>query len=219
MRSDPTSQTFFEEKYAAAADPWAFATSTYEQYRYGTILAALAQGRYHRAFEPGCSIGVLTERLAHVCAHVEAMDISPTAVSRAQDRCRSLPNVVIKQGALPDQMPEGTFDLIVFSEIGYYFDRPTLISLARQLFNKLRTEGILLAVHWLGVSPDHRLSGEQVHGLLGATILAPTRSLHYEGFRFRLLESSVMDGSWHVAVLIPARARKNFFRAVCSRFL
>jgi SAM-dependent methyltransferase len=183
MLSDPTSQTFFEEKYAAAADPWDFATSSYERYRYATILNALGRRRYHRAFEPGCSVGVLTEQLAVVCSRVEAMDISTTAVSRAKDRCRSLPNVVIKQGALPDQMPEGTFDLIVFSEIGYYFDRPTLVSLVRELYNRLRGGGMLLAVHWLGVSPDHRLTGDQVHELLGTTILLPTTSRRYEGFR------------------------------------
>jgi len=168
--------------YADVADPWTFATSPYQHYRYARILNALGRRRYQRAFEPGCSIGVLTEQLALVCAYVEATDISATAASRAQDRCRALPNVIIKQGGLPDQIPNGTFDLIIFSEIGYYFDRPTLVSLAQELFNRLRSGGMFLAVHWLGVSPDHRLTGDQVHELLEATILAPTRSERYEGF-------------------------------------
>ena len=131
MPGDPSSQTFYEKMYAGVADPWAFATSPYEHYRYTRILNALGQRHYQRAFEPGCSIGVLTEQLAFVCAHVEATDISTIAVSRAQDRCRALPNVIIKQGGLPDQIPDGMFDLIIFSEIGYYFDRETLVSLAQ----------------------------------------------------------------------------------------
>jgi len=183
MPGDPSSQTFYEKMYAGVADPWAFATSPYEHYRYTRILNALGQRHYQRAFEPGCSIGVLTEQLAFVCAHVEATDISTIAVSRAQDRCRALPNVIIKQGGLPDQIPDGMFDLIIFSEIGYYFDRETLVSLAQELFNRLRSEGMFLAVHWLGVSPDHRLTGDQVHELLEATILAPTRWERYESFR------------------------------------
>ena len=183
MTNDSSSQAFFEEKYGAAADPWAFASSDYEQHRYTTILNALGRRRYHRAFEPGCSIGILTERLAPRCGQVEAIDISPTAVSRAQERCQFLPNVTIKPGALPDQIPDGTFDLIVFSEIGYYFDQPTLVSLARELADRLRNEGMLLAVHWLGTSPDHRLTGDQVHDLLGIVNLVPTRSRRYEGFR------------------------------------
>jgi SAM-dependent methyltransferase len=183
MPGDPSCQMFFEKMYAGVADPWAFATSPYEQYRYARILNALGRRRYQRAFEPGCSIGVLTEQLARVCAYVEATDISPTAVSRAQDRCLALPNVIIKQGGLPDQIPDGTFDLIIFSEIGYYFDRPTLVSLAQELFSRLRNECMFIAVHWLGVSPDHRLTGDQVHELLETIILAPTRSERYEGFR------------------------------------
>ena len=183
MISDSTSQAFFEELYTTVADPWAFASSAYEQHRYTTILNALGCRHYHRAFEPGCSIGILTEQLGQICAQVEAIDISPTAVSRAQHRSRSLPNVTIKPGALPDQIPDGTFDLIVFSEIGYYFDRPTLVSLARELADRLRRGGTLLAVHWLGKSTDHRLTGDQVHELLGKTRLVPTRSRRYDGFR------------------------------------
>jgi SAM-dependent methyltransferase len=183
MPTDLTSQAFFEEKYAAAADPWAFATSAYEQHRYVTILDALGERRYRRAFEPGCSIGILTEQLASICAQVEAMDISPTAVSRAQDRCRGLSNVTIVQGSVPGQIPDGSFDLIVFSEIGYYFDGSTLVSLARKLADRLTSGGVLLAVHWLGASPDHRLTGDQVHELLGRTELAPAMSRHYQGFR------------------------------------
>ena len=183
MPSYSTSQAFFEEMYAAAGDPWAFATSAYEQNRYATILRALGHRRFRRAFEPGCSIGVLTERLAAVCDRVEAIDISPTAVARAQDRCRSLPNVGIQQGALPDQIPGGTFDLVVFSDIGYYFEAAALRAIARDLVSRMSSDGILLAAHWLGTSHDHLLSGDQVHEVLGSMNLPPVQSERHEGFR------------------------------------
>ena len=80
-------------------------------------------------FEPGCSIGVLTERLARICDQVEAMDISPTAVARTRDRCGLLQNVTVSHGALPVDLPTGYFDLIVLSEIGYYLSRRSWHSL------------------------------------------------------------------------------------------
>ncbi len=183
MANEFTSQAFFEGKYAAVEDPWDFATSSYELDRYAKILAALGDRRFRRAFEPACSIGVLTERLAAKCDQLEAIDISPTAVWRAQERCRSLPNVTIRQGALPEQMPEGTFDLIVFSEIGYYFDAPTLSVLAPKLIGRLRVGGLLLASHWSGVSHEHFLRADEVHEILGAMNLTPVRSQRYDLFR------------------------------------
>ena len=167
MRSDTTSEAFFEEKYRKDADPWEFASSAYEQRRYTATLEALRPGRYQRAFEPGCSIGILTARLAAVCEQVIAMDISPTAVLSARNHCKNLPQVVISCGALPTQLPTGTFDLIVLSEIGYYFEEEELFTLVSTLVCQLRESGTLLAVHWLGASPDHRINGDVVHGIIG----------------------------------------------------
>lgn len=184
MTEDSSSQAFFESKYRAAADPWEFASSRYESGRYNATMLALRDRRFARAFEPGCSIGVLTRRLAKICDRVEAMDISPTAVHRARDRCRSHRNVTVSQGALPETMPGGHFDLIVFSEIGYYFDPPTLRGITVRLVERLKRGGVFLAVHWLGRSADHRLTGDQVHRLFSAIRgLQPIESQRHSGFR------------------------------------
>ncbi len=73
---DQSSAEFFEAKYRAAADgdPWKFATRDYELRRYDAVMRALGGRRYARGFEPGCSVGVLTERLATVCDEVDACD-------------------------------------------------------------------------------------------------------------------------------------------------
>jgi SAM-dependent methyltransferase len=187
MPEDPLSAEFFEAKYQNAVDPWDFATSPYEQGRYDAILRALPPRRYHRAFEPGCSIGILTERIADLCDHVVASDISPTAVSRTRDRCRSLRNVTVSQGALPGDTPEGDFDLIVFSEIGYYFSATTLRALVSELVEQLVPHGVLLAAHWLGHSPDHVMSGDRVHEIINdAPGLTPLRSQRHECFRINV---------------------------------
>ena len=184
MTKDTTSRQFFEAKYAASGDPWQFATSSYERERYATILNALAGRRYARAFEPGCSIGVLTRQLAQICDSVEAIDISPTAVAAARQTCLDCANVKVTTGYLPDSIPQGVFDLIVFSEIGYYFDAARLHQVVAQLVDRLTAGGVFLAAHWLGDSDDHVLSGDQVHRLLGAMEgIEKTLAERHKGFR------------------------------------
>jgi len=69
-------------------------------------------------------------------------------------------------GALPTFIPSGTFDLIVFSEIGYYFTESDLYSAAIALSRQINQSGDFLAAHWLGESSDHLLSGDRVHEIL-----------------------------------------------------
>ncbi len=189
MKISTTSAEFFERKYREQADPWDFARSDYEQSRYDAIVAALGERRYERAFEPGCSVGELTWRLAMCCGHVDAMDLSATAIDRAKHLCLEMPNVDLHVGGLPHQIPHGMLDLVVFSEIGYYFDEAGLQELGGALVHKLYPSGTLLAAHWLGTSADHVLSGDRVHEILGGLDgLKLDYSKRYEGFRLERWE-------------------------------
>jgi trans-aconitate methyltransferase len=184
VTTSTTSAEFFEKKYRENADPWDFARSEYERSRYEAIIAALGQRRYERAFEPGCSVGELTWRLASHCEHLDAMDISATAIDRAKLRCSRLPNVTLHVGDLPHHIPQGYFDLIVFSEIGYYFEEARLLELGKSLVARIPSSGTLLAAHWLGTSNDHVLSGDRVHDVLDGLVgLQLSCSERYERFR------------------------------------
>lgn len=184
MNHSTTSRAFFEEKYKRDEDPWKFASSSYELERYDAIIQALSFRRYRRSFEPACSIGVLTEQLATICDRVDAIDISARAVEQAVQRCKLLPNVSIKQRALPADIPAGPFELIVFSEVGYYFKKPQLRALINQLMGSLESEGIFLAAHWLGASHDHILDGNEVHEIISSTNgLIHDHTEHHPGFR------------------------------------
>ncbi|CAN5748287.1 SAM-dependent methyltransferase [soil metagenome] len=166
MKTDTTSQAYFDKKYRDNPDPWGFASSAYEQDRYARIVAALQSRRYKRAFEPGCSIGVLTSYLATICDAVEAIDISPTAVGFAKVRCASLSNVSVECGSLPASIPDAPLDLVVLSEIGYYFSEKELYESGLTLAERMSPGAVLLATHWLGTSNDHILTGDRVHTLL-----------------------------------------------------
>jgi SAM-dependent methyltransferase len=184
MTLHTTSEAFFEAKYQASKDPWEFATNPYEEERYAAILSALGGCRYHRAFEPGCSVGVLTAALGRICDFVEATDISPTAIEAARDRTQHLPNVRTTCGALPALIPSGSFDLIVFSEIGYYFTSDNLFEIATSLADQICASGVFLAAHWLGESSDHLLSGDAVHEILhGVSSLNLRHAERHTGFR------------------------------------
>lgn len=162
---DPCSAEAFEAKYRDQGDPWAFATSAYEQGRYAALVDALPRPRYRSAWEPACSIGELTARLAPRCDRLRATEISPTALEQARRRVQAWPHVELDLCPV-DQDPTTDLDLIAFSEVGYYFDRHGLDRLIGRLIDALAPDGDLVACHWLGHSDDHRLHGSAVHEAL-----------------------------------------------------
>lgn len=159
---------YFEELYAADGDPWRFATSAYEQGKYARTVAALEGRRYARGLEVGCSIGVLTERLAEVCDELVAVDVSERAVATARQRLQACEGVEVELRSLPEETPDGTFDLIVCSEVLYYFDAELLSAVLDVLVARLEPGGTLLAVHWRPATQTYPLQGEEVHRLLRA---------------------------------------------------
>ena len=166
MSVPDTSADFFEAMFRGSSDPWNFAADPYEQFRYNTILRALEPGPYRHAYEPGCSVGALTEKLAGICERVDACDFSPSAVAEAEARCKLLPGVSVRVGSLRHDVTFGQYDLIVLSEIGYYFSLTEWSALLAGMVDRMQPGTVLLASHWLGSSPDHVLSGDEVHGLL-----------------------------------------------------
>jgi SAM-dependent methyltransferase len=163
----PLGPDYFDRMYAAADDPWGFTTRWYEKRKYALSLAMLPAERYDSAFEPGCSIGVLTRQLSARCDQLLACDIAPAAVASAAARNSDRPNVRVEKRVLPADWPEGTFDLIVASEFLYYFDDElqTVIDLCHQA---LRPGGTLLAVHWRHPVTEYPRSGDSAHDALAA---------------------------------------------------
>jgi SAM-dependent methyltransferase len=175
---------YFERLYAADSDPWGFDTSWYEQRKYEVTTAALPRRRYRSAFEPGCSIGVLTSMLAQRCDQVLAIDMVESAVRQAAARLADQPHVTVQRRALADGWPAGTFDLVVLSEIAYYFEPDALDDLVTAAIASMGAGGTLLAVHWRGET-DYALSGDQTHQRIDdAPALAGVA--HYEEEKFLL---------------------------------
>ncbi|MDO9502667.1 SAM-dependent methyltransferase [Falsiroseomonas sp.] len=150
---------YFEALYQADPDPWRFAESDYERDKYAATLAALPRRRYRRAFEAGCSSGVLTAALAPRCDALLAVDAAAAPLQAARDRCAALPQVTLRQAVLPADWPAARFDLMLFSEVLYYLDRDDLHRLAARTAASLAPGGDILLVHWTGKT-DYPLTGD-----------------------------------------------------------
>ncbi|AKD56112.1 class I SAM-dependent DNA methyltransferase [Spirosoma radiotolerans] len=155
--------TYFDDVYRANDDPWAFETSPYELDKYATTLAALPQEQYANAFEIGCSIGVLSELLAQRCNRLLAVDASELPLDAARNRLAPYEHVTVRQLSIPAEFPDGQFDLILLSEVGYYLGLDDLKRARQQMLDHLTENGHLLLVHWTPFVPDYPLTGDRVH--------------------------------------------------------
>ncbi|WP_460461275.1 PIG-L family deacetylase [Angustibacter peucedani] len=185
---------FFEEFYADNADdPWGFETRWYERRKRAITLASLPRERFRRAFEPGCSTGLLTVELATRCDEVVAWDVAEPAVEAARRRTASHPHVAVDQRAVPGGWPAGTFDLVLLSEVGYYTAGSDLRELVDRAAGCLADDGVLVACHWRHPVAEHPTRGDDVHAALHAHPRLTSLARHVE-------EDFVLD------VLVPAPA-------------
>jgi len=157
---------YFEELYAKSEDPWSFETSEYERSKYERTISVLGGRRFHRALEAGASIGVFTRMLADRCDELLAVDVSERAVAAASERLSGQGHVRVERRTLPEEMPAGPFDLIVASEVLYYFPGEEMLAVLRGFERELAPGGALLAVHWRRETKTYPLQGDQVHELL-----------------------------------------------------
>ena len=180
---------YFDSIYTADPDPWNFADSPYEQGKYALTLNAMPKPRYRSALEVGCSIGVLTRSLASRCDAVVAIDAARTPLVEARRRCADLPGVRFEQMFVPEQWPDGVYELILLSEVVYYLSHADVGRLAARVTRSLPAGGSVLLVHWTGPT-DYPLSGDEAVALfierVGSTCVVE-RSDRYRRFRLDVL--------------------------------
>lgn len=162
------SASYFDGMYDRSPDPWGFTTRWYEARKHAITVAMLPRLRYRDVFEPGCSIGVLSDLLAPRCEHLLCCDVAASAVKAAEQRTAGHGHVEVQQRVIPDDWPEGQFDLIVLSEILYYFAGSDLDQVLGLAVAALRPGATLLAVHWRHPVAEYPRSGDDVHAALAA---------------------------------------------------
>ncbi|MCD0486220.1 nodulation S family protein [Streptacidiphilus sp. ASG 303] len=164
-----TPAEYFAAMYRDTEDPWDLAGRWYERRKYALTAASLPRPSYRSAFEPACSVGVLTAVLADRCERLLSCDRSERAVAAARRRLADRPHVRVEHLTLPADWPGERFDLVVLSEVLYYFDPAGVRDLLERAAASLEPGGTLLAVHWRRPAPDHAQSGDAVHAAVRAT--------------------------------------------------
>ncbi|GII99950.1 LmbE family N-acetylglucosaminyl deacetylase [Sediminihabitans luteus] len=184
-------QEFFDRFYARRADPWGFETRWYEERKRDLTLAVLPRARFGRGLEVGCSTGVLTARLAERCDSLLGVDITDAPLAAA--RARLGERVRLEKHATPADWPEGRFDLVVLSEVGYYWDAHDLARGVDRAVASLADDGVLVACHWRHPVREYPTTGDAVHRALRAHDRLALLARHVE-------EDFLLD------VLVPAPA-------------
>jgi len=189
---------YFERLYAENDDPWNFSGSSYERGKYDDTIAALGDRRFARAFEIGCSIGVLSLRLAECCDRLLCVDINARALSQARRRCAGLANVTFAEMSVPREFPAERFDLIVVSEVAYYWSGDDL-HVAIDKIAWAAADGTVELVHFLPKVDDYARDGDAVH----EAFLADRRFVRRSGrraerYRIDVLTCRALPGFHHL---------------------
>ncbi|CAN5135571.1 class I SAM-dependent methyltransferase [soil metagenome] len=163
LTDEPASlpKAYFDALFAADPDPWGLKSRDYERDKYQDTLAALEGRRFRAGVEVGCASGELSAILAPSCESYLGLDIAEEPLRQARARNADQAGAAFARLTLPDERPEGRFDLIVLSEVLYYFSRADVAKMAAWARSALSDGGVVLLVHWLGETPDYPLTGDE----------------------------------------------------------
>ncbi|GAA5034929.1 hypothetical protein GCM10023258_36270 [Terrabacter aeriphilus] len=146
-------------------DPWSVRTSWYEERKRAVTLASLPHQRYSRALEVGGSIGRLAADLAGRCDELVVVDESEAAVRAAEAGLAGDAGVTVLRRTVPEQWPDGAFDLVVVSEVGYFLSPERLRQLVHRVDACLTADGVVVLCHW-----QHPIEGWPLDGARVAEI-------------------------------------------------
>ncbi len=163
---NPMTAADFEARYRADIDPWGYTHSAYEQAKYEATLRACGAGPFTSALELAGSIGVFSQMLAPRCRRLATVDVAPTAVEAARARLAPHRQTEVILGAIPDAVPDRSYDLVVASEILYYLPDPALAGTLALLERTMAPAARLVAVHWRPPGPERPRDAAAAHAIL-----------------------------------------------------
>jgi LmbE family N-acetylglucosaminyl deacetylase len=179
----------FDALYARSDDPWGYVERPYERNRFAETLRALPKPRYSNACEIGCSIGVLTGQLAARCDTILGVDCSEAALETARRHLSGISNSIVARMRVPDELPDGQFDLLVLSEVLYFFSVADLAKIRDWTFQHLTVGGDCILVNYLGdtESPFSGNEAAEAFTELSKMYLKPVSTNLFDGYRIDVL--------------------------------
>ncbi|WMS44543.1 bifunctional PIG-L family deacetylase/class I SAM-dependent methyltransferase [Acuticoccus sp. MNP-M23] len=159
----------FRKLYGDDGDPWHVRSAPYERDKRAHVAGSLGDAWYNSLLEMGCGEGHFTAMLAERCDRALGVDVDPGIIDRAAAWHAGQSNLSFALAHLPDQFPEGTFDLFVLSEVLYFLDENGIAALIRRMEQSAIKGATAVLVNWLG-DTSAPLSGEMAADLFIAMV-------------------------------------------------
>lgn len=138
-------------------DPYNVSASNYEREKMERVISALGfEKRFGSALEIGCGEGNMTVRLAPIADNILATDISDMAVRRTRQKASAFPNVQAQRLDLLADEPPGQFDLVVASEVLYYFEKHQLPDVLERIGACVKKGGHVALIHARALADDEQ---------------------------------------------------------------
>lgn len=131
----------FEKLFQQFQDPWNFTNSHYEKKRFEIIMEFIELIKPQSILELGCAEGHLTKHLISVCSDITAIDISKTAVERAN---QMVTGVKLILGDFTKINFDKKFSLILASEVFCYPREEELV----RFIKNCQTDYLLISSFW-----------------------------------------------------------------------
>lgn len=157
----------FEELYSGTSEPWSYTGRAAEFMRHDFVAAIAHRYMPHprTLLDLGCSIGQLSEKLgeqfatttAHGRTKIVALDVSPTAVLKARNRCLTRTKdsaadfFFVTAGAADLPFASGVFDVVIASDGLHGWELPLELQqrVVRECERVLAPEGYVVFTDYL----------------------------------------------------------------------
>ncbi|MGP3697425.1 methyltransferase domain-containing protein [Rhodobacter sp. NSM] len=136
----------------------------------GQALAFLPRQHYRRVLELGCGTGLLARGLSVRCDHYVGLDADPGALIQARSEPYPFARTEFRHGRVPEDIPEGPFDLVVLNGILQDLTHAALEGLAVRLQQVAPSADILCLRSLLFEAPDEAFRPQ---AMLGAALGRP----------------------------------------------
>lgn len=153
-------------------DPYMVTTSEEEKEKYDRLIKAIGgKETYENILELGCGEGRLSRRIADKTGRLLAVDISDFAIGRAKEYLADHENVTIRRFDIFTDDPEDTFELVVCSEVLFYFEPDQLPGVIERIIGWIKPGGYAALVHTRVISDDgagvdlKKFGAKTIHGM------------------------------------------------------
>lgn len=200
---DALPREYFDGFYARHDDPWGLESRWYERRKRALLMATLPRERFASVLEIGCATGLVTRELAARADRVLAVDIAAAAIDRAAARLGGARHVSFSQRDATRDWPAGAFDLVVLSEVGYFWSAAALRRVLDAVHGSLAPDGVLVACHWRHAFQAAPQTGDDVHAMLAASDLRSLSQHVEDDFRLDVLAHAGTPGVARATGVLP----------------